>query len=132
MKGRIIVWTIVALAVIAGVAFLISPRTRRPAVRPLTLDIVHAEASQAMLQVERLEKRLADARKLAPAGTDPGAAAKEATQQLADVRARLDQLAKATDLATSETALRDAKQLLRKARRNVEIAAKPAASTPGL
>lgn len=132
MKGRVIVWTIVALVVVAGVIFVVSPRTRRPVTRPVTLELVRADATQALFQVEKLEKRLSDARKLAPAGTNLGPAAAEATQQLADVRARLEQIAKATDLKESETALRDAKQLLRKARRNVEIAAKPTASAPGL
>ena len=132
MKGRVIIWTIVALVVVAGVVFLVSPRTRRPATRPVTLEMVRTDATQTLFQVEKLEKRLADARKLAPAGTDLGPAANEATQQLADVRARLDLLAKATDLKASETALIDVKQLLRKARRNVEVAAKPKASAPGL
>lgn len=132
MKGRVIIWTIVALVVVVGVVFVASPRTRRPATRSLTLEMVRADAVQSLFQVERMEKRLADARKLAPAGTDLGPAASEATQQLADVRARLDQLAKATDLKASEAALRDVKQLLGKARRNVEIAAKSKASTPGL
>ena len=128
MKTRIIVWSVVALAVIAGVIFILSPRNRRVTTRTVTLETVRADAMQTMRQVERLQKRLAEVQPAVPGGA-PGA---DAAQMLVDAKARLERLQQASDLKAAETELRDVKQLLRRARRSVEVAAKGRAATPGL
>ncbi len=125
MKTRIIVWSLVAIIVIAGLVFIFSPRSRPVPVRTVTIETIRADAVQSLRQVERLEKKLARAVPNAPGAVEAG-------QLLADVRARLGQISSATELGPAEASLREAKQLLRRARRQVEVAVKGRPAPTGL
>jgi hypothetical protein len=128
LKTRIIVWSVVVIAVIAGLVFILSSGSRRVTTRVVTLETVKADAVQAMRQVERLQKRLADAQPQT-AGGAPGS---DAAQMLTDAKSRLERLQQAGDLKAAQAELRDVKQLMRKARRSVEVASKGRTPTPGL
>ena len=132
MKGRIAVWTIVGIVVIAAVVFLISPCSRPLPSGKVNLDKVKAEAVQAETQIDRLTAKLASLPKPAAAPGDTGKAAFEADRLLNAAREKLGQVKVATDLKQAEAQLREAKQLVRDARRKVELETKGRVVSRGL
>ncbi len=131
MKSRIVVWTLVGVAVLVGVIVILTV-PKAPRGPRVTLDLMKTDASQAEFQLDRLVARIAEAKKT----TAPGAAASksldEADRLLAQAREKLGQVKQATDLKLAEPLLRDARQMLRRARRAIEVGTKGKAPAGGL
>ncbi len=130
MKSRVIVWTIVGLAVIAGLVFIFATpnRTRTP---KLTLERLQTEAARLEPAVERTGRRVAEARKNAKSG-EAEAQLGQIDRQLAEARQLLADVRSAGDVKTAEEKLRAARQLMRSLRRETETALRTGNRVPTL
>lgn len=131
MKSRVLVWSLVGIVVIIGVIVIATAPKKTASGRKITLDVVKSDAADAEVQLDRLAARL-DARRTAVtpgAGTDAFA---EADQLLAAAREKFGQVREATDVMQARQLLTEGRQALRKARRAVELATKPARRASGM
>lgn len=128
--SRYIVWALVGIVVIIGVV-LIATAPKGASAPKLTLDSVKSGVADADTQMSRLVARVDAAR----SRVAPGAASQNLAQAdslLAQARDNLDQALKATDLKQATQFLMDGRLALRRARRAVELATKPASRPPGM
>lgn len=130
MKSRVIVWTIVGLVAIAGLVFVVATPARQRSPK-LTVDRLHAEASQMETQIERAARRIDAARKAVPAS--------DAESNISKLEARLDEtrqavasVREATEVKKAEEQLRTARQLMRSLRRDIETAFRDKTRVPTL
>ena len=130
MKSRIVVWTLVAIVVIIGViVVLTAPKTSRGS--KATAEALKTEVAREETQLDRLVARAADTRK----SVKPGGSMEhfdEADRLLAEARDKLGQAKQATDIKEAQQSLIDGREALRKARRAVQLATKPASRPPGM
>ena len=131
MKSRIVIWTIVGILVLIGVVVVATaPKAKRGA--KVTLDLIKSQAAQAETQLDRLVARTAEARKAMAPGATPNRGLEEADRLLAQAREKLGQAKQATDLKQGQLLLIDGRQMLRRARRAVEVATKTASKPHGM
>lgn len=131
MKSRIVVWTLVGIIVLIGVVVVATaPKTARAP--KVTLDLVKSEAVKVETQIDRLAARIADARKTLSRAAAPTDGLDEADGLLAQAREKLGQAKQATDLKQAEPLLIDGRQLVRQARRAVEVATKSVSKPRGM
>lgn len=122
MKGRIALWSVIGLMVIAGVIFLTSPCSRP--LPGVTLEKVKSDAATALRQADGLSARLAELEKsFGPAG-DPTGNVANARQFIAEGRGLLEKAASATESKSAVDDLSSAKQSFQKARRALKLAGK--------
>ena len=130
MKSRIVVWTLVAIVVIIGViVVLTAPKTSRSP--KVTTDMMKSEVAREETQLDRLAAQAAEGRK----SVKPGASTEgldEADRLLAEARDKFGQAKQATDIKEAQQSLIDGREALRKARRAVQLATKPASRPPGM
>ena len=131
LKSRFLVWTLVGVLVIIGVVVIATSRksTRAPKV---TLDLAKSGAARAETQLDRLAVRVAEARKATSPGATPNSGLDEADRLLAQARGKLEQVKQATDLKQAEPLLVEGRQMLRKARRAIELATKTVSRPHGV
>jgi hypothetical protein len=128
LKSRIIVWSIVGVLVVAAVVFLLA-RPRLPQTPRMTAERLQKSADRTELQVNRLAARLVAARNVPPPGLDQ-ARAIEADRLLTEARSKLGEARQSSDVKQGEALLRNVKVVLRKARRELELASKGAVVRP--
>lgn len=130
MKGRVFIWTIVGIIVVAGVVFILS-KPRVPGAEKMTTDDLRRGISQSEVQLNRLSAKLVAARGAVP---PPANAAKveETDKLLSEARSKLTQLKQVADLKQGGTQLREIKQTIRQARRALELALGAAGRPHGL
>jgi hypothetical protein len=131
LKSRFVVWTLVGVLVIIGVVVIATaPKPMRGP--KVTLDTVKSGAAQAETQLDRLVVRVAEARKAAAPGAAPSKGLEEADRLLAQAREKLGQVRQATDLKQGQLLLVDGRQMLRRARRAVEVATRTGSRPRGM
>jgi hypothetical protein len=129
LKSRIVIWTVVGVAALAGVIFLVSaPKAAGKA--GLSLDTVKRQAVETEAQLDRLAARVVEVRKAPAPGIDTAKTLGEAELLLAQAREILAELKQATSLKQAEPMLVEAKQGIRKARRALQLAS-PRRAMPG-
>jgi hypothetical protein len=131
MKRRFLVWMLVGVLVIVGVVVIVtSPKpTRGPKV---TLDLLTSEAVKVETQLDRLVVRVAEARKVTAPGATPNRGLEEVDRLLAQAREKVGQVKQATDLKQGQLLLVDSRQMLRRARRAVEVATRAGSKPRGM
>ena len=124
------VWSLVGIVAIIGVIVIATaPKTARGP--EVTLDMVKSEAAKAETQLDRLVVRL-DARRKTMARPAATNEFDEADRLLAEAREKPGQARQATDVKQARQLLIEGRQALRKARRAVTLATKPARRPSGL
>ncbi|GEM_PF-956851 len=131
MKSRILVWSLVGIVVIVGVIVIATAPKRQASGPKVTLDVVKSEVAAAEGQLNRLVARLDARRKAVRPGTDTQAF-DEADRLLAEARDQLGQASQATELKEARQLMVAARAAVRKARRAVELATKPASGPQGM
>ncbi len=131
MKSRIVIWTIVGILVLVGIIVIATGR-KSPQGPRVTLDLAKSEAAKAEIQLEHLVVEATEARKAMAPGATPGRSLEEADRLLAQAREKLGQVKQATDAKQAELLLIDGRQMLRKARRAVEVATRAGSKPHGL
>jgi len=130
LKGRVLVWTIVGIIVVAGVIFILS-KPRGPNAQKMTTEDLKRGISQSEVQLNRLSARLVAAHSTVTPSAN-AAKAEEADKLLSEARSKLTQLKQVADLKQGEAQLREVKQTIRRARRALELALGPAGRPHGL
>jgi hypothetical protein len=131
VKSRILVWSLVGIVAIIGVIVIAKAPKKKASGPKITLDVVKSDAADAEVQLDRLVARLDARRKSVPPGAG-GEAFDEADRLLAEAREQLGQALEATDVKQARQSLIEGRQALRKARRAVELATKPARRPSGM
>jgi hypothetical protein len=123
-----VVWLVVGVLGLVAIVFMLT-KPRVPASPRLTAERLDRAASKTEVQLNRLAARLVAVRNTAPTGVDVNQAT-EADRLITEARTKLGQVRQAENLQQGEARLREVKQLLRRARRALELAAKGAAPRP--
>jgi hypothetical protein len=123
VKARIIVWALVALAVI-GVALLFATSGKQPVARR-TLESYKAEAERLAWQLDRVVQRVNELRTGAGANAELGRKLDEVIRLEADARAKVAQVRSAADTKQAVQFLKQARQSAGKVRRALDLAVGP-------
>jgi len=124
LKTRVVIWTIVVIAVLIGVVVIATGK--KPASAPqVTLEAIRKEAAEAETQLNRLADRAVEARKVVAAGDTLEDSLQVADKLLALAREKLEQLRASEELKRAEQLLTECRQHLRSARRAIEVATGP-------
>ncbi len=120
MKARIILWSVVGLLVILGIVLIVATSGRRPTVRK-TLESVQLHADRTYRQLERIRVSVDSLRASAQSSPDMAQKLEEFDRLVAAAKEKLEQVKSATTVRDAENWLREAKELVRQARRKSEL-----------
>jgi hypothetical protein len=132
LKSRVVVWTIVGILVLVGIVFIVATKPLGSRGGARTLEQTKAYTDRVESQLNRLAMRLSQARKATPSGADTSKLFAEAERLLTAARAGIGKIRDAKEMKQAEAELRDVNQLIRQARRSLELASKNRAAVPSL
>ncbi len=123
MKGRIILWSVVGVLVIAGVLFILltGKSTRR---NQVTIDDLKRQAARTETSINELTAKLAQA-KAVPLPAEKVQMLTEAEQKLNQARTLLAEVKNATEPGKANETLRNVHRVIRQVRRRLREATKP-------
>lgn len=120
MKARIILWSAVGILVILGIVLIVATSGRRPTVRK-TLENVQLHAERTYRQLERVRLGVDSLRARAQSNPEMVQKLEEFDRLVAAAKEKLEQIKSATTVRDAENWLREAKELVRQARRKSQL-----------